>query len=80
MCYHWELGIGHFHAHQPASTLGCVSNLAEDVQDSQAPDMDLQEVLQKSPAHGNDRDSDMGYESGNPELCLEDHDFGKLPY
>ena len=75
MCYHWGLGVGHLHAHQSTSTPGCISNLAEDAQDGQPPNTELQEALRESPAHGNDRDSDMGYESGNPELCLEDRNF-----
>ena len=76
MRYHWGLGVGHFHAHQSASTLGCISNLAEDAQDIQAPDMELQEALQEFPAQANDRGgSDMGYESDNPELYLEDRDL-----
>lgn len=77
MRYHWGLGVGHLHAHQSASTSGCVSNLAEDVQDIHAPDMELQEALGESPAQANDGDSDMGNESDNPdsELCLEDRDL-----
>ena len=72
MRYPWGLGVGHVHAHQSASTSGCDSNLAEDAQDI---DMELPETLQDSPAQANDRGSDMGYESENPELCLEDCDF-----
>ena len=74
MRYHWGLGVGHFHAHQLASTSGCASNLAEDAQDIQVPDMELQEVSVESLAQANDRASDVGYESDNPELCLEDCD------
>ena len=37
--------------------------------------MELPEALRDSPAQANDRGSDMGYESDNPELCLEDCDF-----
>ena len=72
MHYHWGLGVGHVHAHQSASTSGCDSNLAEDAQDI---DMELLEALRDSPAQANDGGSDMGYESENPELCLEDRDF-----
>jgi hypothetical protein len=75
MRYHWGLGVGHFHAHQSASTSGCVSDLAEDAQDIQVPDMEPQEALGETLAHANDRGSDMGYESDNPELSLEDRDL-----
>ena len=75
MCYHWGLGVGHFHAHQSASTSRCVSDLAEGAQDIQVPDMEPQEALGETLAHANDRGSDMGYESDNPELSLEDRDL-----
>jgi hypothetical protein len=75
MRYHWGLSVGHFHAHQPASTSGRVSDLAEDAQDIQVPDMELQEALRESLEQANDRGSDVGYESDNPELCLEDRDL-----
>jgi hypothetical protein len=71
MHYHWGLGVGHFHAHQSASTSGCISDLIEDTHSSQVPDLELQEAF----AQANDRGSDMGYESDNPELCLEDCDW-----
>ena len=66
--------IGHFHAHQLASTSSYASDLAEDAQDIQVPDMELQEASVESLAQANDRASDMSYESDNPELCLEDCD------
>ena len=72
MRYHWGLGVGHFHAHQSASTSGCVSDPAENAQDIQFPDM---EALGVSPDQANDRGSDMGYDSDVPELCLEDRDL-----
>ena len=76
MRYHWGLGVGHFHAHQSASTRSdCVSQPAEDAQDIQVPDMELQEALGESLSQANDRGSDMGYESDNLELCLEDRDL-----
>jgi hypothetical protein len=75
MRYHWGLGIGHFHAHQSASTLGCVPDLAEDAQDIQDPDAESQEASGESLARANYRGSDAGYESDNPELCLEDRDL-----
>jgi hypothetical protein len=75
MRYHWGLGVGHFHAHQSAATLGCVSDLAEDSQDIQAPDMEPREAFGETLAQANDRGSDMDYESDNPELCLQDRDL-----
>ena len=75
MRYHWGLGVGHFHAHQSALTSGCVSNPTEDAQEAQVPDLGLREALGESLAQDNDRDSDMGYESEKPELCLEDLDL-----
>jgi hypothetical protein len=75
MRYHWRLGVGHFHVHQPAPTSGCVSDLTEDAEETQVPDMELQEGLGESLAQANDRGSDMGYESERSELCLEDRDF-----
>jgi hypothetical protein len=76
MCYHWGLGVGHFHAHQSASTSGCVSDLAEDAQDIQVPGMEPQEALGETLAQANDHGgSDIGYELDNPELSLEDCDL-----
>jgi hypothetical protein len=75
MRYHWGLGVGHFYAHQPASTLGHVSDMAGDAQDSQVPDMELQEASRESLEQPNDKGSDMGYDSDNPELSLEDRDL-----
>ena len=70
------LDVGHFHAHQSASTSGSASDLAADsLQDIQVLDMELQEALEESLAQASDRGSDMGYESDNPELCLEDRDL-----
>ena len=38
--------------------------------------MELQDLASgESLAQANDRGSDMGYESDNPELCLEDRDL-----
>jgi hypothetical protein len=73
MRYHWGLGVGHFHAHQSTSTSGCVSDLAEDTEDIQVPDVESQEALREAQA--NNRGSDMDYESDNPELCLGDRDL-----
>jgi hypothetical protein len=75
MRYHWGLGVGHFYAHQPASTLGHASDMAGDAQDSQVPDMELQEASRESLEQPNDKGSDMGYDSDNPELSLEDRDL-----
>jgi hypothetical protein len=75
MHYHWGLGVGHFHAHQPASALGRVSDLAGDPQDFQVPDVELQEALREPLEQPNDRGSDVGYDSDNPELHLEDHNL-----
>jgi len=75
MCYHWGLGVGHFHAHQSASTLGCGSDPAEDAKDIQVPDMEPQEASGETLAQANNRGSDIGYELDNPELSLEDRDL-----
>ena len=61
--------------HQSASTSSCVSDLAEDTPDIQVPDIELQKALGESLVQAKDRDSNMGYESENPELCLEDRDL-----
>jgi hypothetical protein len=71
MRYHWGLGVGHFHVHQPAPTSGWVSHLTEDAEETQVPDLELQDALGESLTQANDRGSDMGYESERSELCLE---------
>ena len=61
MRYHWGLGVGHFHAHQSASTSDCVSDQGEDSQDIQVPDMELQDLASgESLAQANNGGSDMG--------------------
>jgi hypothetical protein len=75
MRYHWGLGVGHFHVHQPAPTSGWVSHLTEDAEETQVPDLELQDALGESLTQANDRSSDMGYESERSELCLEDREF-----
>jgi hypothetical protein len=70
MRYHWGLGVGHFHAHQPAAALGCVPKVPED---SQPIDSGQEEVLHENDiiAHLQDGDSDV-YDSDNSELGLDD--------
>jgi hypothetical protein len=65
MRYHWGLGVGHLHAHQPGST---ASRIPEE------PDMqDETEELGENNVdiHTQDNNGDV-YDSDDPELGLED--------
>jgi hypothetical protein len=73
MRYHWGLGVGHLHAHQPSCTEGCVPEAPENAQDIQTQDYGQDDVLRESDAiaHNQDGDSEV-YDSDNPELGWDD--------
>jgi len=66
MWYHWRLGVGHLHAHQPS----CIPHEPRDIA---APDDPISEQL---PGAGytwtTDVENDADYELNNPEMALED--------
>jgi hypothetical protein len=75
MRYHWGFGVGHLHAHQPASTSeSCISDEQRDteLEEDQYADLELDE----DSAHSPDADGaiDM-YESDNPESGLDERDL-----
>jgi hypothetical protein len=73
MRYHWGLGVGHLHAHQPSTTLGCVPEVPEDVQDVQLQNYEQEETLRENDVIANNQDEDSEvYDSDNPELDLDD--------
>lgn len=72
MRYHWGLGVGHLHAHRPASVSeSSISDEPRDVEDQYA-DLELDEDSEHSP----DADGAIDLcESDNPELGLDDRDL-----
>jgi hypothetical protein len=69
MRYHWGLGVGHLHAHQPS----CVPREPRGIA---APDDPIPEQL---PEGGytriTDVENDADHESNDPELALEDREL-----
>ena len=67
MHYHWVLGVGHYHAHQPKSSshhnVTSHSNLEPDLEGTSYSNVD---------PLGNSNDK-LEYISDDPELGLEDH-------
>jgi hypothetical protein len=76
MRYHWGLGIGHTHAHQPTFNAGQSPDKSNNAQDDRSTDFEPDE-----PSGGNAADTahvgegDASCKSDNPELCLDDHDM-----
>ena len=79
MRYHWGLGVGHYHAHQPTSSLHHdsmsqpITNepLAGDTQDSQSSNPELEGTSYRNTDAL--EDDDLEYISDDLELELEDH-------
>jgi hypothetical protein len=69
MRYHWGLGVGHFHVHQPTATLVDVPNLPED---PELPDFEQEAVLYEDDDIACAQDGSDVYDSDNPELGLDD--------
>jgi hypothetical protein len=72
MRYHWGLGVGHIHAHQPVAWSGHDS---EDPRDVPSPGREPEEASATYSGNtqtGNDSDGD---DTDNPELDLEDRDL-----
>ena len=81
MRYHWGLGVGHYHAHQPTSSLHHniasqpITNESGDTQDNQSSNMEPEGTSDSNlDALGvvGDDDLDSEYISDDPELGLED--------
>jgi hypothetical protein len=76
MRYHWGLGVGHFHAHQPTSSLHHnitsqpITNEPGDTQDNQSSNMDAEGTSYRNADVL--EDDDLEYISDDPELGLED--------
>jgi hypothetical protein len=76
MRYHWGLGVGHLHAHQ--HTVISAPVLEKDAQDAQPPECEPEERLDENNVNAqiNIQDGNSeGYQSDQPELCLEERDF-----
>lgn len=76
MRYHWGLGVGHYHAHQPTSglhrdiTSQPITNEPGDTQDNQSSNLEPEGTSDSNvDALGDD---DFEYISDDPELGLED--------
>jgi hypothetical protein len=76
MRYHWGLGVGHLHAHQPVPS---PSRIPDEPLSGTKDDHYVDPELCKSPrdvSPGTDSASDIiMYESDNPELGLDDHEL-----
>lgn len=76
MRYHWGLGVGHFHAHQPTSSLHHnitsqpITNEPGDTQDNQSSNLDAEGTSYRNADVL--EDDDLEYISDDPELGLED--------
>jgi hypothetical protein len=78
MRYHWGLGVGHFHAHQPRATATTLcqpgdTEIDQDAEPGIAEGSDNYEG-HKSSAELGDNGSDT-YESDNSELGLDERDL-----
>jgi hypothetical protein len=70
MRYHWGLGVGHLHAHQPVITSGYVGDEldhSENCQDDLPPDLEPEKM---SDVQIEDRDRDI-YDSDEQESRME---------
>jgi len=70
MRYHWGLGVGHLHAHQPVITSGYVGDEldhSENCQDDLPPDLEPEKT---SDVQIEDRDRDI-YDSDEQESRME---------
>src|SRR5882762_1063693 len=74
MRYHWGLGVGHLHAHQPAG----IPRIPEqpDAVDARLHECDIEEGFDANNVDVpiQDADSDTG-DFDDPELSLEDRNF-----
>jgi hypothetical protein len=72
MRYHWGLGVGHFHAHQPSGTSFHTSE-EQDAGDAELPECEAEERLNEDDGDV-DGNSDVGIPH-DPELGLEDREY-----
>jgi hypothetical protein len=71
MRYHWGLGVGHYHVHQPTSTSRLFTNEPGDAQDDRSPNIEPEGTSDRN-IHPGDGDDDFEYANDDPELGLED--------
>jgi hypothetical protein len=74
MRYHWGLGVGHLHAHQPSGTCDRISEEpdAQDIQLLYETEERLGENNMDTQIQEGDSDVDNHHD---PELDLEDHEY-----
>lgn len=72
MRYHWGLGVGHYHTHQPTSTSHPFTYDPGDAQDDRSPNIEPEGTSNRN-IHPRDGDDDLEYDNDDPELHLEDH-------
>ena len=71
MRYHWGLGIGHLHAHRPAST--SESRISDELRDTELEDEHADLEQDEDSAHLPDADNAVDiYESDGSESDLDD--------
>ena len=70
MCYHWGLGVSHFHAHQKfTSTVLDNQEAQEAIEDNDVYEED------RNPVSPRNADSDSAYKSDNSDFSLDDRDI-----
>ena len=75
MHYHWGLGVGHYHAHQPTSQHDItqpITNEPGDNQDNQSSNLEPEVTSYSNVDALQVGDDDLEYISDDPELGLED--------
>jgi hypothetical protein len=80
MRYHWGLGVGHLHAHRPASTSESYISDGQRDQPEEDPtqftDLELDDSNSEDSLHLPDADDAFDvYDSDNPELGLDDREL-----
>jgi hypothetical protein len=74
MHYHWELGLGHFHVHQPTSTSRC-AHVEPDAQDGQPLEPEDDPMTEERGVNIQVQDGNSDACDSDPELCLEDCEY-----
>ena len=71
MRYHWGLGVGHFHAHEPTEVMSVATSAEINEPEDDAEGLDEQQA----PAFTvySNADAEIPGDDSDPELGLEDH-------
>ena len=75
MRYHWGLGIGHLHAHEPTFTSSWVPDQSRGTGALDNSSTNPEDSTRDLEPHVTDFDSNACYESVNPEMTLDELDL-----